>query len=106
MPARLEIGLKSHLTDAEGDGVRKKASDYFDIPLESVRVVQILTFDIDLTPENLEQIRTEPHDVWVFTNAQAVSVVMVALGLILLVILQRLPLASPRAVPVVLPVGE
>ena len=54
----------------------------------------------------LEQIRTEPHDVWIFTNAQAVSVVMVALGLILLVILQRLPLTSPRAVPVVLPEAE
>ncbi len=51
----------------------------------------------------LEQIRTEPHDIWIFTNAQAVSVVLVPLGLILLVVLHRLPLTSPRAVPVVLP---
>jgi len=53
----------------------------------------------------LEQIRTEPHDIWIFTNAQAVSVVLIALGLILLVILQRLPLVSPRAVPVEPPQG-
>ncbi len=63
MAARLEIRLKKHLFDAEGEGVRKKASQYFGIQLEGVRTIRVLTIDASLSPSQLERIRTE-----IFTN--------------------------------------
>ena len=63
MPARLEIGLKEHLTDAEGEGIRQKALDYFGMQLLRVRSIHILTIDAELSPEQLGQIQTE-----IFTN--------------------------------------
>jgi phosphoribosylformylglycinamidine synthase II len=63
MPARLEIALQDHLVDAEGEGIRRKALDYFGIRLRRVRAVHILTIDADFSPEQLERIRTE-----IFTN--------------------------------------
>jgi phosphoribosylformylglycinamidine synthase len=63
MPARLEIALKDQLFDAEGEGIRHKASDYFGIQLSQVRSVHILTIDADLNPQQLKQIQTE-----IFTN--------------------------------------
>lgn len=63
MPHRLEITLKPELFDAEGEGIRHKAADYFDIPVDRIRTVHILTIDADLTDAQLEIIRRE-----VFTN--------------------------------------
>ena len=63
MPARLEVTLKSELFDAEGAGVRRKANDYFGLNIGSVRTVDILTIDLDLTAYQLEAIRKE-----IFTN--------------------------------------
>lgn len=63
MPHRLEIAIRPDLLDAEGRGIRKKAKDYFGIELDSVRVVQINTLDVDLTPAQCDTIRTD-----VFTN--------------------------------------
>ena len=63
MPARLEIALKDHMTDAEGEGIRQKALDYLGIKLSRVRSIHILTIDVDLNPEQLKQIQTE-----IFTN--------------------------------------
>jgi len=63
MPHRLEITLKPELFDAEGEGIRHKAADYFDIPVDRIRTVHILTIDADLTDAQLETIRSE-----VFTN--------------------------------------
>jgi len=63
MPHRLEITLKPELFDAEGEGIRHKAADYFDIPVDRIRTVQILTIDADLTDVQLEIIRSD-----VFTN--------------------------------------
>jgi phosphoribosylformylglycinamidine synthase len=59
MPARLEIALQDHLTDAEGEGIRQKALDYFGIELLRVRSIHILTIDAGLNPEQLKQIQTE-----------------------------------------------
>jgi phosphoribosylformylglycinamidine synthase II len=59
MPHRLEITLKPELFDAEGEGLRQKAGDYFNIRLEKIRTVHILTIDADLTAGQLETIRTE-----------------------------------------------
>ena len=63
MPARLEIALKDHLLDAEGEGIRRKASDYFGMKLSRVRSVHILTIDADLNPGQLKQIQSD-----IFTN--------------------------------------
>ncbi|MGD9013265.1 MAG: AIR synthase-related protein [Desulfobacterales bacterium] len=63
MPARLEIALKDGLFDAEGEGIRRKAADYFQITLSRVRSVHILTIDADLNPEQLKQIQSD-----IFTN--------------------------------------
>lgn len=63
MAARLEIALKSHLFDAEGESLKRKARDYFNIRLDSVRSIHVLTIDAHLTPEQLEAARTR-----IFTN--------------------------------------
>jgi phosphoribosylformylglycinamidine synthase II len=63
MPARLEIALQDHLVDAEGEGIRRKALDYFGIQLRQVRSIHILTIDADFNSAQLERIRTE-----IFTN--------------------------------------
>ena len=63
MPKRLEIALKPDLFDAEGDGVRQKAENYFGITLARVRTVQVVTLDADLSEEQLERVQRE-----VFTN--------------------------------------
>jgi phosphoribosylformylglycinamidine synthase len=63
MPHRLEITIKPHLLDAEGEGVRRKASDYFGIDLQSVRTIHILTIDADLSDRQLHMLQQE-----VFTN--------------------------------------
>jgi len=63
MPYRLEIALKPELTDAEGEGIRKKAKDYFNFDILQVRTIQIITIDADLSLNQLEKIQEE-----VFTN--------------------------------------
>ena len=49
MPSRLEIAQKPDLIDAEGEGIRQKARDYFDIETAAIRSVDILTIDADLS---------------------------------------------------------
>ena len=63
MVARLEIAIKPNLFDAEGEGVKYKAKDYFDLDLDTVRTVNVQTIDAELTSEQLEQLRTK-----IFTN--------------------------------------
>jgi len=63
MPNRLEITLKSDLFDAEGEGIRQKATHYFGIDISSVRTVHIITIDANLSDDQLKKIQTE-----VFTN--------------------------------------
>ena len=59
MPHRLEIALTSDLLDAEGEGLRQKAKDYFGLHLDTVRTVSIITIDADLSDEQLERIRQD-----------------------------------------------
>jgi phosphoribosylformylglycinamidine synthase subunit PurSL len=63
MPHRLEIALKDHLVDAEGEGLRKKARSYFGVEIDRIRSVNVLTMDLSLTPAQLEHIRQD-----IFTN--------------------------------------
>jgi phosphoribosylformylglycinamidine synthase subunit PurSL len=63
MAYRLEIALKSELFDAEGNGIRRKAKNYFGIELVSVRCVYVVTIDADLSRDQLKTIQTE-----IFTN--------------------------------------
>ena len=63
MPYRLEITLKPELFDAEGEGVRQKAKNYFGIELDRVRTIYVVTIDADLTTGRLQTIQSE-----IFTN--------------------------------------
>jgi len=63
MPYRLEIALKSELIDAEGSGIRQKAKNYFGIELDSVRSINVITIDANLSKDQLKTIQTE-----IFTN--------------------------------------
>ena len=63
MPARLEIMLRPELLDAEGESLRRQAREYFALDFSRVRVIQVLTFDANLTAPELEAVRVE-----VFTN--------------------------------------
>lgn len=51
MQARLEIALKPELNDAEGALLKRRIADIFGLKLDSVRCIQTLTFDADLTEE-------------------------------------------------------
>jgi phosphoribosylformylglycinamidine synthase II len=59
MAVRLEIGWRPELTDAEGEGVRRQAREYFGFDLTAVRVLRVLMLDVDLPLASLEAIRTE-----------------------------------------------
>ncbi|CAN2042685.1 Phosphoribosylformylglycinamidine synthase subunit PurL [Candidatus Magnetomoraceae bacterium gMMP-15] len=63
MPFCLEITLKPHLIDAEGEGIRKKALNYFGIPVSLVRTIHVITIDVDFSLDQLKRIQTE-----IFTN--------------------------------------
>jgi phosphoribosylformylglycinamidine synthase II len=59
MAVRLEIGWRPELTDAEGEGVRRQAREYFGLEIERVRVLRVLMLDLDLPWAELEAVRTE-----------------------------------------------
>jgi len=63
MVSRLEIKLKRELMDAEGVSIRRKSREYFGFEVEDIRVIRMMTIDADLSPDQLERIRTE-----IFTN--------------------------------------
>ena len=63
MPHRLEIALKENLVDAEGQGICQKARDYFGIELDSVRTIHVVTFDADLSEDQLRAVQVD-----IFTN--------------------------------------
>jgi phosphoribosylformylglycinamidine (FGAM) synthase PurS component len=63
MPHRLEIALKEHLVDAEGEGICQKANNYFGIKLDSVRTIQVVTMDARFSEAQLSAIQTD-----IFTN--------------------------------------
>jgi phosphoribosylformylglycinamidine synthase II len=63
MPHRLEIALKNDLFDAEGEGICRKARNYFGLKLDSVRTISIVTIDAELSDEQLQAVQTE-----IFTN--------------------------------------
>ncbi|MBW2430758.1 MAG: phosphoribosylformylglycinamidine synthase [Deltaproteobacteria bacterium] len=63
MPHRLEIALNDNLLDAEGEGIRQKAEDYFGLRLTSVRTINVVTIDAGLSDEQLQAVQTQ-----IFTN--------------------------------------
>lgn len=63
MVSRLEVALKDHLKDAEGESVRKKALEYFGIEARGIRVIRVLTIDADLDTSQMEAVRVS-----LFTN--------------------------------------
>ena len=63
MPSRIEISLKSEWLDSEGETLRRKAKSYFNIDIDTVRTVNILTIDAELSHNELLQIQND-----IFTN--------------------------------------
>lgn len=63
MPYRLEITSRSDIPDPEGQGIRRKAKDYFGIDIADVRIIQVVTIDADLTPDQLTMLQRD-----LFTN--------------------------------------
>ena len=63
MAFQLETALKPELFDAEGHGICRKAKEYFNIELDSVRTVHVITIDADLTEDQKSRIQNQ-----VFTN--------------------------------------
>jgi len=63
MASRLEIRLKKDLPDPEGNKIKQKAKDYFGFSVTDVRVIKVLTFDVQFDDRQFEDIRTE-----IFTN--------------------------------------
>ncbi len=63
MASRIEITLKPGLLDAEGEGLRRKAFDYFDLTIDTVRTVHIVTIDANLTDQQVRRAQNE-----IFTN--------------------------------------
>ena len=63
MPHRLEIALRPELLDAEGGGIRRKAKDYLGLNIHSVRSIQVVTIDANLSESQLKIVQTE-----IFTN--------------------------------------
>ena len=57
--ARLEIALREGLFDPAGAGLKKRAHEYFGIELEEVRLIRVYTFDLDLSRDELETVRTQ-----------------------------------------------
>ncbi len=63
MAHRLEIRLKPHLRDPEGEILVKKARAYLNLDVTGARIVRVLTIDKDLTSQQLEAIQHK-----IFTN--------------------------------------
>ena len=59
MAVRLEIGWRPELPDAEGEGVRRQAREYFGLEIDRVRVLRVLMLDLDLPTGELEEVRRE-----------------------------------------------
>ena len=47
MAYRLEITLRPELFDAEGEGIRRKANNYFGIEIDRIRSIHVVTIDAE-----------------------------------------------------------
>ncbi len=63
MPYRLEIALKQKLTDPDGNRICRKAADYLNIKIDSVRKIDIITIDADFSDDQLKTVKEG-----IFTN--------------------------------------
>ncbi|MBF0467419.1 MAG: phosphoribosylformylglycinamidine synthase [Desulfamplus sp.] len=59
----IEIALKPELLDAEANGLKKKALEYYNIDIQDGRTVNLVTIDADLSEAELELARNQ-----IFTN--------------------------------------
>jgi len=58
-PARLEIALREELFDPAGAGLKSKAWRYLGLDITSARRIDVLTFDLSLSQEQLEEAARE-----------------------------------------------
>ena len=53
MVRRIEVAFKKDMRDALGEGIKKRIVDELHIDVESVRTIDVYTFDPELTKEKL-----------------------------------------------------
>ncbi|MDY0132857.1 MAG: AIR synthase-related protein [Desulforegulaceae bacterium] len=56
---KLETALKSSLKDPQGESLRKKAREYFNLELEKVRTINVLLFDLPISEKEFEFVSKE-----------------------------------------------
>jgi phosphoribosylformylglycinamidine synthase len=61
-PSRIEIGLKTHVTDARGQGVAAGLAAHLGLPAQAVATRDVFTFDVALSGAELERVRREFTD--------------------------------------------
>lgn len=59
MPIRIEVGFKDGIKDALGDSTRKRIVEDLHINVESVRTIDVYTFDADISIEQLNVLGKE-----------------------------------------------
>lgn len=59
MVKRLEVKFKDEFYDARGDYVKRKIKEYFKMPVEDVKKIDVFTIDADLTDEQFEKVKKE-----------------------------------------------
>ncbi|MBM4284296.1 MAG: phosphoribosylformylglycinamidine synthase [Deltaproteobacteria bacterium] len=59
MAVRLEVGWRPELADAAAEALARKAREYCGVALEMVRVFHLFMLDMELSPHELEELRTQ-----------------------------------------------
>jgi phosphoribosylformylglycinamidine synthase len=59
MPVRLEVSFKPDFRDPLGESVQRRVAEDLGLSVEKVRTVDVYTIDADLTPEEVERVRSE-----------------------------------------------
>lgn len=60
MPHRIEVGFKDTVRDAHGDKIQRKIQHELGLPVRTVRTIEVYTLDLELDPQQLEQLAAGP----------------------------------------------
>ena len=60
MAVRIEVGYREGIRDPKGERTAREARDLAGLPVKSVSTVMVYTLDMDLSPETLQKVASEP----------------------------------------------